>query len=186
MPITIHVPAAELYDENTQMIIAAPAVTLEMEHSLISLSKWEQKYKKPFLGKDKKTLEEAYGYFQAMCLGPEVPMHVIHRIDPESFAKINEYIDDKMTATWFTDRPGAKVNREIVTNEIIYHWIFAMTLSKEVETWHLNRLFTLLKVVNEKNAPPKKQSRSEIAARHREINERNKALIQARKEAQTT
>lgn len=177
MPITITVPAVEMFDSETSMLFEEPAVTLVLEHSLVSLSKWEAFFGKPFLGPDDKTTEETFGYIHAMCLDDTVPLSVIHRIDNELFKQINEYIDRKMTATWFSDRPGATRNREIVTSEIIYYWMVTLNIPKELETWHLNRLFTQIKVINEKNAPPKKMSKAEIAARHREINARNKAKL---------
>lgn len=177
MPITITVPAVELFDANTNMFSSEPAYKLELEHSLVSLSKWEQKYKKPFLGKEEKSTEEAYGYIHAMCLDPDVPLSVIHRIDNVQFKLINDYIDDPQTATWFSDAKNGKPNREVVTNELIYHWMVAMTIPLDRENWHLNRLFTLIKVINIKNAPPKKQSRAELAARHRELNAANKARM---------
>lgn len=180
MPITITLPAVEQFDESTNLFSNEPAMVLEMEHSLVSLSKWEQKFKKPFFGKATKTSDEVYAYLQMMCLDPNVPMSAIHRIDNAGVKRINEYIDDPQTATWFNERNTNRPSREIVTNELIYHWITAMTVSMEVQYWHLNRLFTLLKVINEKNAPPKKQSRSAIAARHREINAQNKAAMSTR------
>lgn len=180
MPLTITVPSVELFDSETSMFKELPAVELELEHSLVSLSKWEASFGKPFLGPGEKTNEEIYGYIHAMCLTPKTPMSVVERAcsDPDIFEQINKHIDAKMTATWITERPGQKVSREIVTAELIYHWMFSLNVPKELETWHLNRLITQIKVINEKNAPPKKMSKAETLQRHREINARNRAAMQ--------
>ncbi len=177
MPITITVPELETFNEATSMFVTEEAITLELEHSLVSLSKWEAITGKPFLGPAEKTNEDIYLYIQAMCITPGVSLEVIKRIDQETFTKINEHIDSKMTATWFSDRPGKKVSREIVTAELLYHWMFALNVPMELENWHLSRLFTQLRVIDEKSKKPEKLSRADAAARHREINARNKAAM---------
>ena len=110
-----------------------------------------------------------------MTLTPEVPEEIFHRLSEENVTKINEYIDAKMTATWFNDAPGAPRAREVITSEVIYYWLIAFQIPFECETWHLNRLFTLIRVCNIKQAKPEKMSRAEIAARNRELNAQRRA-----------
>lgn len=182
MPITVIVPEVELFDSKENQFTMAPEVVLEMEHSLISLSKWEARFKKPFLGDAKKTVEETYGYMQAMCLNPNVPLSVIMRIPTEDHQRINEYIEDSMTATWFNEDPRQAGRRgEIVTAELIYHWIYALNIDMEWENRHLSRLFTLIKTISLKNNPPKKQrvSKAEMAAQRRELNNARRAQAQS-------
>jgi hypothetical protein len=175
--LTIIVPGIELYDEFQEEFTTADGFTLELEHSLVSLSKWESIFEKPFLGIDEKTTEEVFGYIKAMTLTPNVPEEVFNRLSQENLADINRYIDAKMSATWFNDAPNAPRTREVITSELIYYWMIAFNIPVEFENWHLNRLFTLIKVCNVKSSKPKKMTRGEVAARNRELNAQRKAQL---------
>lgn len=169
MPISITVPGVESWDDDKEEFVYSPETVLVLEHSLVSVSKWESVFEKPFLGPEKKTTEETYAYIHAMCLDENVPGELLFQLSSENIEKINAYIESKMTATTFSDLPG-KVSREKITNEIIRHWMIAFQIPIEYETRHLNQLFTLIKVINEKNKPAKKMSRNELAQRNRELN----------------
>lgn len=173
--LTIIVPGIEMFEEESQEFVSIGDVTLELEHSLVSLSKWEQIYEKPFLGKDKKTTEEVLGYVRVMMQNPNVPEEIISRLSEANIEAINAYIDARMTATWFNDGPTAPSTRDVITSELIYYWMITFQIPFECERWHLNRLFTLIRVCNLKQAKPKKMSRAEVAARNRELNARRKA-----------
>lgn len=169
--LTITVPGVEYFDDDKQEFISSEDFILDLEHSLISLSKWESIWEKPYLGHDEKTDAEALSYVKMMTITPKVPEEVFDRLTSENFEEINRYINAKMTATWFRDSSNAKRSREIITSELIYYWLFSASIPIECEQWHLNRLFTLIQVFSEKNAPKKKMSRAEIAQRNRELNE---------------
>ena len=173
--LTIVVPGTELFDDSKQEFVSRDEFILKLEHSLVSLSKWESIYEKPFLQQAEKTVDEVLGYVKAMTLTREVPEAIFSRLSEENVKAINDYIDAKMTATWFSEAPGAPQSREIITSELIYYWMIAFQIPFECERWHLNRLFTLIRVCNIKNAKPKKMSRSEVAARNRELNAQRKA-----------
>jgi len=176
--LTITVPGIQLWDEILEEFTNAEGFTLELEHSLVSLSKWESFYEKPFLGTEAKTNEETMSYVKFMIQTPDFPPEVFARLSEENLSEINKYIDAKMTATWFTDTtPTSKANPEVITAELIYYWMITFNIPIEFQHWHLNRLFTLIKICNVKNAPPKKMSRSEILAKNRSLNEQRKAQL---------
>lgn len=175
--LTIVVPGVEMYDEQTEEFVTKDDVTLDLEHSLVSLSKWESIYEKPFLGKGEKTTDEIIGYVKAMTVTPNVPDAVFLKLTEENIMAINEYIDAKMTATWFNEAPGAPPSRDVITAELVYYWMITFQIPFECEHWHLNRLFTLIRVCNAKQAKPKKMSRAEIASRNRELNAQRRAQL---------
>lgn len=166
--LTVKVLGIDYFDEENSTFITSEDVTLELEHSLVSLSKWESVWGKPFLGPDLKTTEETLSYIKAMSLTPNIAPEVFSRLSNSNLEEINEYISAKMTATSFIEKQTK--SREIVTSEVIYYWMISLNVPFSCETWHLNRLFTLLKVCSEKNSPKKKMSKREIAARNTSLN----------------
>lgn len=169
--LRITIPLSEVFDERTSEFAVAEALTLDLEHSLVSLSKWESKWEVPFLAGDKKTKEETLDYIRMMILGEIPPDEELGRLTEWEFSQINAYIDAKMTATWFNEKHVPKGGPpEVITAEIIYYWMISLSIPFECQHWHLNRLLTLIKVCNYKNAPKKKMSRSETATQQRELN----------------
>lgn len=172
----------EHFDEETNEFSMVNEVVLELEHSLLSLSKWESKYQKPFLSSlEKKTPEEVFGYLQAMVVTPGVDPDVLYRLSQSQINEIQEYIDSSQSATTFGQMPDRRGPSEVITSELIYYWLAAFNLPFcPCETWHLNRLFALIRVANIKNGKPQKMSKNELAQRNRELN------AQRRKELGTT
>jgi hypothetical protein len=175
--LTIVVPGVEMFDESTNEFVTKDDTTLELEHSLVSLSKWESEYEKPFLGKETKTTEEVFAYIKLMTLTPNIPPEVYLKLSQENILAVNKYIEAKMTATWFSDPPGAPPSKEVITAELIYYWMITFQIPFECQYWHINRLFTLIRVCNAKQSKPKKMSRAEIAARNRELNARRREQL---------
>lgn len=175
--LTVRVLGPEVFDNSKQMFDTEGDVVLDLEHSLVSLSKWESEFEKPFLSTDDKSLNEVIRYIQHMTLTPNVPEEVFHRLSEDNFNAINRYINAKMSATWFNEQPGAPKSREVITAELIYYWMTVFNIPFECENWHLNRLFTLIKVCNLKQAKPKKMSRAEAAARQRELNAQRRSQL---------
>lgn len=174
--LTIVVPEREYFDDDKNEFVHTKEVTLQLEHSLVSLSKWEAKWNKPFLSTNDKTDEEILDYIRCMTVTQNVDKSVYYRLSKENIEKINNYINLPMTATTFSDKNTSR-NKETITAEIVYYWMIALNIPFECQKWHLNRLLTLVKVCSIKNTPPKKMSRNEIFNRNRALNaSRRKAL----------
>lgn len=171
------VPGDEYFNEETEEFETVGDVELLLEHSLISLSKWESKHLKPFLAKNDKTSEEILSYVEAMIVSPSYPSNVFSRFSQENLHSINDYIDSKYSATSFGHLPEHRGSGETITSELIYYWMVALNIPFEVEYWHLNRLFALIRICNVKNSKSKKMPRHEIAARNRELNAQRRAQL---------
>ena len=172
--LQITVPYTEMYDEERGMFIECKSQTLQMEHSLVSISKWESEWHKPFFSREEKTKEEVIDYFKKMTLTPHVDPNVYECLTNENIEQINKYIDDPMTATTFSQNDNRINNREIVTSELIYYWMLSLNIPTEFQKWHINRLMTLIRVCEIKNQPPKKRSKREIMSRNAALNEARK------------
>lgn len=168
--LKITVSGEEYFNEETSEFETHGDFELELEHSLISLSKWESKYQKPFLVSTEKTPQEIMGYIEAMIISPIYPPDFFAKLSTANIKAINDYIESKESATTFGSMPERKGQGEIITSELIYYWMVAFNIPFECEYWHLNRLFALIRVCNIKNSKPKKMSRHEIASRNRELN----------------
>lgn len=168
--LQITVPRQEKWDEVKEEFIYTEECTLQLEHSLISLSKWEAKWHKPFMSKVPKTLEETIDYIKCMTITPRVDPEVYNNLTRQNIEDINAYIENPMTATFFSKESNGKPSREQVTNELIYYWMIALNIPSEYEKWHLNRLLTLIKVCDVKNKPPKKMSKKQLATRNAALN----------------
>lgn len=175
--LRITVPASEYFDEQKNEFLYQKETTLQLEHSLVSLSKWESKWKKPFLGKGEKTSEETLDYVRCMTVTQNVNPEVYDRLTNENIRMINDYIGDSMTATTFYERGPGRPNREIITSELIYYWMIANSIPPEYQKWHLNRLLTLIRVCTIKNSPPKKRSKNEIMRENAALNAARRAKL---------
>ena len=174
------IPDKEIYDERTNEFLNIKGATLQLEHSLVSLSKWESKWCKPFLSKKDKTTEELLDYIKCMTLTQNVNPDIYKYLSNSTVNQINEYINAPMTATTFYEEKGGKKSSEQVTSELIYYWMVALNIPFECQKWHLNRLLTLIKVCNIKNQPPKKRSKKDIAAQYARINAERKRQLNTR------
>lgn len=177
--LTLAIPMSEGYDEENEEFVETDEVVIQLEHSLVSLSKWESFFEKPFLSTTEKTADEIFWYIRTMTLTPDVPPEVFNNLTEKNIIEIDEYMNSKQTATWFNESNQER-SREIITAEIIYYWMVALQIPFECQYWHLNRLLTLVRVCNQKNAPKKKMTDAEIRQRNRELNE------QRRRELKTT
>lgn len=168
--LQITVPAVELWDERLNQFVYRKEQTLQLEHSLVSLRKWESKWCKPFLSKDDKTYEETLDYIKCMTITQNVDPETYKYLSKNNIEEIDEYIRAPMTATTFSDDGSGKRNKEIVTAEVIYQWMIALNIPIEFQKWHLNSLITQIRVCQIKSQPPKKKSKKEIMTQHAALN----------------
>lgn len=171
--LELKIPDKELFDENKQEFVTIKGTTLSLEHSLVSISKWESKWRKPFYGDTTKTTEETIDYIKCMTITQNVKPEVYAYIPGFLISTITAYINEPMTASWINDSSKSK-NKEVVTSELIYYWMIANNIPAEYQKWHLNRLLMLIRVCNEKNNPPKKLSKKEMIANRNKLNEERK------------
>lgn len=176
--LTIHVPGRELFDNRTQQFVETKDQVLVLEHSLVSLSKWESKWKKPFLSKEDRTYEEMLDYVRCMTITQNVNPDVYLALTRVNMQAINNYIQDPMTATTFRNKKGS--SREIITSEIIYYWMIALGIPFECQKWHLNRLLTLINVCSIKNTPEKKMSKADAMNQQRSLNAMRRAKLHSK------
>ena len=177
--LQITIPKTEFFNESTQEFFYIKEQTLCLEHSLVSVAKWESKWKKAFLGNDPKTMDELVDYIRCMTITQNVDPICYLGLTKENLEFVKNYIDDSMTATTFRKNQNQRKHHEIVTAEIIYYWMIELGIPFECQKWHLNRLMTLIRVCNIKNTPPEKMSRGDIYRQ-------NAALNAARRKAHGT
>lgn len=177
--LTITTPSIELFDDTKGEFITIKPQTINLEHSLVSISKWESKWNKSFLNKDEKTIEETIDYVKCMTISQNINDTSYDHLTANNLKEVQEYLAADMTATKL---PGnnKSINREIITAEIIYYWMIVLNIPFECQKWHLNRLLMLINVCNLKNTPPKKMSASEMASRNASINASRRNTLESR------
>lgn len=173
----------ELFDDRTQTFIRVKPTTLQLEHSLVSISKWEAKYHKPFLSdrEDDKTNEEILDYVRCMTITQNVNPEVYLAINSDQVKQIRDYIYDSMTATTFREDPNkGRVKKQIITSEVIYYQMIALNIPMECQKWHLNRLMTLIRVCSIKSQPEKKMKSGDVARKYANLNNARRAAMHSK------
>jgi hypothetical protein len=174
--LQITIPETELFDEARQeFIYVNKPVTLTLEHSLVSISKWESKWKKPYISDEEKTAEETIDYVRCMTITQNVDPTVYYALTAENLRDIKEYIEDPHTATTINDRSRVNKSGEGITSELVYYWMCAYQIPFEAQKWHFNRLMTLIRIAGIKNNPEKKMSRKDAFAQQRALNAQRRA-----------
>lgn len=177
--LRLTIPKQEFFDEKKSEFITKGPYKLTMEHSLLSISKWESKWNKPFLNNpEDKTKEELYDYIKCMIVnGKDEEDEIYYLLSNKNIEEINDYISAPMTGTKFYDfsDKGNSSNKPISSEEI-YCKMFTYGVPIECQKWHINRLLTLLQVFDVKN-DNKKMSNAEVSAAYRRLNaERRKKM----------
>lgn len=178
--LEITIPSMELYDEVNEEFITIDEKTLQLEHSLISISKWESKWHKAFLAKGDKTTEEIIDYIRCMTLNKGIDDRLYNYLSPDNVNQVVSYIEEPMTATWFSEDNSGEKNHEVVTSELIYYWMIELHIPVDFQRWHLNRLLTLIRVCTIKNTPPKKMSKRDIMNRNSALNKARRAAMNSK------
>lgn len=177
--LVLPIKETEFYDEKSNQFIYIKARDLRLEHSLISIYKWESIWQKPFLS-EVKTYEQSIDYIRCMTLDTDVDPNVYKCLKASDIKIIEKYISSPMTATWFSDSGKNKKSNEVVTAEIIYYWMISLGIPFECQKWHLNKLLTLIKVVSLKNAPTQKMSKKDILNQNRALNAARRAKMNSK------
>lgn len=178
--LSITIPAREMWDEKNGEFLHCQKQVLQLEHSLVSISKWESKWCKPFLADEKKSDEELTDYIRCMTLTQNVDPKIYGCLSDDNISEIQRYIDAPMTATTFLADPLEQGGGATITAEIIYYWMVSFRIPFECQKWHLNRLLTLIKVCDRKNRPPKKRSQKSIMSRNARLNAQRRARLNSR------
>lgn len=179
MPLTIRVPEKEFFDPAKNEFVEVRETTLILEHSLISVTKWESKWHKPYLSREEKTKEEVLDYIRCMTLNSVDP-NVYYALSDSNISEIVEYIKNPMTATTFK-KENKRLSREIITNELIYYWMTALNIPFDpCQKWHLSRLLTLIEVCSIKNQPPKNMSKSDVMRQYKSLNAQRRARLHSK------
>lgn len=176
--LSIEIPEKEFYDEAKEEFVSVKKTTLNLEHSLVSISKWEAKWHIPFFDSDK-TPEQSLDYIRCMTLNREIKEDslVYQALSVENVKKINEYISNPMTATTIKETSGSNNPGQRVTSELIYWWMISFNIPSSYERWHINRLIMLIRVCSEESKPKKKMSKREIMAQNKALNAARKAKL---------
>lgn len=179
--LRIEIPLTpEGWDEEKQEFVEPKTQALQLEHSLVSLSKWESKWCKPFFSTTDKTFEEVLDYIKCMTLTQNVKTEVYDHLSENNILQINEYINAPMTATTFNEHSEKGRSKEIITSELIYYWMIKLNIPVEFQKWHINRLLTLIRVCEIKETPPKKMSQAEIMRRNAALNAARRQQLNSR------
>ena len=166
--LLITVPSTELWDDENQEFRYVKETNLQLEHSLISISKWESKWHKAFFGRQEKTSTEVLDYIRCMTLNKNINPNVYMCLTKDNFDAISDYINDKMTA-YFPKDENTPIS-DTLMSELFYYYMTVFNIPFECEKWHINRLIALIKICGIKSSGPKKMSQAEIARQHRAIN----------------
>lgn len=170
--LKITIPAREAFNEETQTFVQNKEITICLEHSLVSISKWESKWHKPFLDDSKKTRKEDLDYIRCMTITQNVPDEVYLFLTRQNKKEISDYINDSRTATWFTENKFAPKRRsnEKITSELVYYWMISYGIPMEAEKWHFNRLLTLIRIFSIKESTDNKMSKKDTLRHYAALN----------------
>ncbi len=168
--LKITIPERDYWDYEKEQFISVKHTELQLEHSLVSISKWESRWHKPFLGRREKNMEETIDYIRCMTLTQNVNPQVYSYISNDVMEQIFSYMEDPMTATWISRKDKGSPVHEVITAEIIYYWMICAGIPFECQKWHLNRLLMLIRVCNAKNGPARKLGKKELAMRNTALN----------------
>ena len=177
--LKITIPGREMFNDKTQEFISTKTYNIQLEHSLVSISKWESKWNKPFLSKEEKSVNETLDYIRCMTITQNIDQNVYEGLTEKNIKEINAYIDLPMTATTFSNNKGS-LNKEVVTSELIYYWMTSLSIPMECQRWHLNRLLTLIRDCNVKNQPNQKMSKRELVQRNASLNAARRAKMNSK------
>lgn len=169
--LKIEVKPIEYWDaKKNEFVMKGEKRTIYLEHSLVSISKWEAKWGVSFISKlNEQSNSQIADYIKCMTITQNVPDDLYLQLTADDINKINEYIGKPMTATTFSSSDNGK-NRDIITSELIYYWMISHNIPMECQKWHLNRLLVLIRICSIKNAPEKKTNKKDLINKYASLN----------------
>lgn len=176
MPLTIFIPEKEMWDDSRGEFISFREHKLTLEHSLVSLTKWESKWHKPFLSPEEKTQEEVVDYVRCMIMDDDVEDDIAYALTPQDLMKVQNYIETEQTGTTIPEdkKSNEPKSNELMTSELIYYYLGQIQcLTPTIENWHLSRTLTLIRVASFKQKPEKELDKKQALAQCEDIREAN-------------
>lgn len=182
--LTLTIPETEMFNEATNEFVHFKEMEIKLEHSLVSISKWEMKWHQAFLTDKELTQEQIFDYIKCMTIGNTIDDSMLLRFNEDHVRKIKEYIEDKKSATWFNDEnQNGKKSREVLTSELIYYYMIAYKIPFECQKWHLNRLITLIRICSiktEQMQGKNKMSKNDVYKNNRDLNAQRRAKLHSK------
>lgn len=178
--LEIHVPEREFYDERNEVFIKTRPVILQLEHSLMSVSRWESKWRKPFLTDEDKTRAETMDYIRCMTINRDVDPNVYAALTSDDIQKIMDYVGAELTATKVYRVKSTNAPKKTITSEVIYSWMVMYNVPFECQKWHISRLLKLLDVLEIANNPKNKMSKGETARSNAALNKARRAKLHSK------
>lgn len=173
----------ELFDEETNTFLHPVGKKLHLEHSLLSISKWEAEWEIPFLNTDK-TSEQSLSYIKCCVLDDDFDELLLNTLSDKNILDFNAYLSKGMTAKKIIDlrsslsqkrKSRRPASQKALTSEDIYYSMIQFHVWKECEEWPLQRLLSLLQLCSLKSNSTGEMSKSDQAKFYREENARRKA-----------
>lgn len=180
MPLTIHIPETELWDETREVFVHVKEQTLTLEYSLVNVSKWESRWQKIFLSPEEKTEEQKRDFVYCMICNENTDPNVIYAFTEEDFKKVDRYISTSQSAAIIPEeKTNEPKSNELLSTDLIYYYLAQMQVPYiPTQDWHLSRVMSLIRIGSFKNKPEKKLNKQEAVAQVESINERNKRLFE--------
>lgn len=178
--LVLEFPEYDQFDRVTEEFVTFPPARLTLVHNLLSIVRWESKWKRSFVDRPPSSVDEVIDYVECMADGqPSVP-HMLERLTRDHTEAIKAYIADPMSASVMLSRPGQTKSSEKMTSDLIYYYMVTFQIPFEAEEWHLNRLLMLIRICNAKQSAGQKTNSKSAASQRAALNRARRARAGSR------